>query len=230
MVMNMREELGTWYPVLGKLFHDANGTRLGTRLGVDEHRLEPKLPNVFRALREVAPKETRVVIIGQDPYPGGHADGLAFSSGIPHIPYSLQMIFKSLSQMAITRTRGDLEDWAKQGVLLLNRCLSTVYGQVDAHREAGWDRITDKILTELYNLFSTGDCKDQPLVIIAWGQAAQYAAQYAGLGRSADNILYLKGYHPASTRRGFIFRGGEHLFTANQFLEEHGAKPIKWGD
>lgn len=162
------------------------------------------------------------MILGQDPYPGGHADGLAFSSGISDIPYSLEQIFRDMERNGMKRTNPKLDDWAQQGVLLLNSSLTTLSGQTNAHKDLGWYRIIDAALEALAVTM-------RPQVWIAWGSFAQSRIENVLRGHShAINVL--KGNHPAAVRHGYIFKGGEHMLQANEILQAHNIKPIKWSD
>ena len=132
MVLNMKEALGQWYPVVMPILKEPVGANISNVLSRDERDLQPKLPKIFRALQLTPPDKVKVVILGQDPYPGGHADGLAFSSGINNVPESLRQIFLNMEQNGFKRRiRQSLVDWAEQGVLLLNTSLTTTTGCIN---------------------------------------------------------------------------------------------------
>lgn len=165
--------------------------------------------------------QVKVVIIGQDPYHGpNQAQGLSFS--VPanqKIPPSLQNIYKELEreyQQPIYRS-GDLQDWAKQGVLLLNAALSVEAGKPNSHANIGWKTFTDDILRVLNK-------EDRPIVFMLWGYNARQAAKFL----NNPNHLVLQSTHPSplSAHKGFI--GCNHFKQANSFLESHGLEPIHW--
>jgi uracil-DNA glycosylase len=160
---------------------------------------------------------TRVVIIGQDPYPTkGHAHGLAFSvdSTVFPLPASLRNIFEELkSDCGITRSSGDLSEWADQGVMLLNRILSTDTGSSMAHAKLGWEEITNAIALVLGN---------QPVVAVLWGK---YAAQLAGYFK--DEMVITSAHpSPLSAYRGFL--GSQPFSAINSKLTELGMPTINW--
>jgi uracil-DNA glycosylase len=222
-MLSLKESLGEWYSVLSPLLlQSEHGFIIGQWLSHYKDQLEPKLENVFRAYKLTPPRNVKVIILGQDPYPGGHADGLAFSSGIGHIPYSLQNIFKSMEDQGMIRTEGSLQDWAEQGVFLLNTSLTTIRGEVGKHKGIGWQKVILITLNYLMANYHT------PLVMIGWGTEAQGILK--SLLIDGRTVLSLYGNHPAATKHGYIFRGGEHFIKANEFLVEHGTTPIKWGD
>lgn len=174
----------------------------------------------FAALERTQPKDTKVVIIGQDPYhTPGKADGLAFSIpvGFPGRLDSLGNIFKEIeADLGVTRSKTSLDDWADQGVLLLNTALSVPPGKPKAHAKIGWSALVKDVLAEL---------NTSPRAFILWGGPAQtYAKHIAG------NHLVHKSAHPSplSVYRGFF--GSRPFSTVNQWLIEQGNTPIKWAD
>jgi uracil-DNA glycosylase len=176
----------------------------------------PSFDLIFRALRHPI-SHTRVVIIGQDPYPTkGHAHGLAFSvdSTVFPLPASLRNIFEELkSDCGITRSSGDLSEWADQGVMLLNRILSTDTGSSMAHAKLGWEEITNAIALVLGN---------QPVVAVLWGK---YAAQLAGYFK--DEMVITSAHpSPLSAYRGFL--GSQPFSAINSKLTELGMPTINW--
>ena len=130
----------------------------------------PAADDIFNALKLTSFADTRVVIIGQDPYHGfGQAHGLCFSvkSGVKHPP-SLKNIFKELEtdiEGFQTPKSGELTAWAKQGVLLLNNVLTVVEGTPNSHKGLGWEKVTDRIISELNK-------KQTPTVFLLWGNNA----------------------------------------------------------
>jgi uracil-DNA glycosylase len=162
----------------------------------------------------------RVLIVGQDPYPGpGHAVGLAFSVSpkLQPLPRSLQNIFQELeTDLGVPRPRnGDLTRWAERGVLLLNRTLTIGLGPGGSHRGKGWEAVTGQAITALA-------ARGGPLVAILWGQQAQTLEPLLG------GVPCIKSPHPSplSARSGFF--GSRPFSRANALLREQGAEPIDW--
>jgi uracil-DNA glycosylase len=189
-----------------------------------ETETRPVLPPphlVFHALERVRPDDVRVVILGQDPYPApGKAHGLAFS-----IPQefggrldSLGNIFKELStDLDVVRTRTQLDDWADQGVLLLNTVLTVPQGVPKGHAKLGWQTLTGQILHHL---------ADRPRAYLLWGTPAQKAAQ--GVAPEANFKLETAHPSPLSARRGFF--GSKPFSRTNAWLRNAGHASINWGD
>ncbi|MGL4323553.1 MAG: uracil-DNA glycosylase [Beijerinckiaceae bacterium] len=180
----------------------------------------PQPAQIFQALRLTPRAAVRVVILGQDPYPTpGDAHGLAFSySGQRRLPASLKNIFKELASDtgSALRERGDLSDWAKQGVLLLNTALSVEAGKAGAHLAWGWQVLTDEIMRDLAQ-------QSGPLVPILWGDRARhYAALFA-----KHEVIESPHPSPLSAYRGFY--GSRPFSRANALLSAQGAVPIAWG-
>ena len=174
----------------------------------------------FAALNRTQPQDTKVVILGQDPYhTPGKADGLAFS-----IPQdfgrkldSLGNIFKEIgTDLDVTRTRTALHDWADQGVLLLNTALTVPPGQPKAHARLGWSTLVAQVLHRL---------SDRPRAYILWGGPAQAYARHI-----APGALIHAAAHPSplSAYRGFF--GARPFSTVNHWLMQRGETPIHWGD
>ncbi|MDO5606295.1 MAG: uracil-DNA glycosylase [Paracoccus sp. (in: a-proteobacteria)] len=174
---------------------------------------------IFRALELCPPEQTRVVILGQDPYPTpGHADGLAFSvTPETPLPRSLSNIFKEMSQdIDATPANGDLSGWAQQGVLLLNTALSVPAGQAGAHARWGWDRLARQAVARAQSA--------RPLAFVLWGNHAQKAM--AGLPRAQDLVIATAHPSPLSARRGFF--GSRPFSRINHWLAAGGETPIDW--
>jgi uracil-DNA glycosylase len=184
-------------------------------------RIFPAGCNWFRALDLTPLEDVKVVILGQDPYHGpGQAHGLCFSvpDGI-RPPPSLVNIYKELeSDLGLPRpAHGFLENWARQGVLLLNSVLTVEMGQAASHRDRGWERFTDAVV-RLVN------AKEQPVVFMLWGSYAQKKASYVDTSRH----LVLKAPHPSPLSAHSGFLGCGHFSKANAFLESRGMQPIDW--
>jgi uracil-DNA glycosylase len=182
-------------------------------LGVD---IAPNFPNVFRSLTHSI-ESTRVLIFGQDPYPSkGHAHGLAFSVNkfVSPLPPSLRNIFAELAtDCGVSRTQGDLSDWFDQGVLLVNRVLTTEIGVSLAHSGFGWEKVTDAVARELGK---------HDVVAILWGKSAGELSQYFRPDWRIESV------HPSplSAYRGFF--GSKPFSRCNEILINKGRKPIVW--
>ena len=181
----------------------------------------PPHADVFAALRLTAYADTRVVILGQDPYHGaGQAHGLCFSvrPGVA-LPPSLANIYKELhSDLGITVPRhGNLEAWARQGVLLLNTTLTVRAGQAASHQGKGWEIFTDQVLRAVND-------KQQRVVFILWGAAARKKKSLIDLSRH----VVLESAHPSplSAHNGFF--GSRPFSKANAALAAAGQRPIDW--
>ena len=181
----------------------------------------PPASEIFKAFNLCLFENTKVVILGQDPYHGiGQANGLCFSvnDNIP-LPPSLQNIFKELeTDLAIQYPKhGNLESWAKQGVLLLNATLTVRSHHPGSHQNKGWEKFTDAVIEKLSSS-KTG------LVFMLWGNYAQKKANFVDSSRH----LILKAAHPSplSAHNGFL--GCRHFSQCNAFLESKGLPPIDW--
>jgi uracil-DNA glycosylase len=179
----------------------------------------------LRALALTPLADVRVVILGQDPYHGpGQAHGLAFSvpEGVT-LPPSLRNIYKELAEDCGTAPglSGNLEGWARQGVLLLNTTLTVEAAQAGSHVGRGWELLTDAIVRAVANAAA-------PSVFILWGNHAQgKVARIAELGAGTRHLL-IRSAHPSplSARRGFF--GSRPFSQANAFLTQHGRGAIDW--
>lgn len=177
---------------------------------------------MFRAFKETPYKTVRVVIIGQDPYHNGHADGLAFSSKQRNIPASLKVIFKEIEDdLGIKVTKSpNLTRWANQGVLLLNTALTVRAGDAGSHSNIGWEHFTGEAI------HAVSICPT-PTVFILWGNHAKSFRKHI----HEDNHLILEAPHPASelySNGTSGFYGCKHFSKTNQFLIKNNLKPIKW--
>jgi uracil-DNA glycosylase len=188
-------------------------------------RIFPR-PNLwFHALDLTPLDEVRVVILGQDPYHGeGQAHGLCFSV-MPGVrtPPSLVNIYKEMeTDLGIPPARhGNLEHWARQGVLLLNAVLTVEMGKAASHQGRGWERFTDAII-RLVN------AKTEPVVFMLWGSYAQKKAAFVESIEQGGRHLVLKAPHPSPLSAYNGFFGCRHFSKANAFLKAHGMKPIDW--
>jgi uracil-DNA glycosylase len=181
----------------------------------------PPHAEVFTALHLTAYAQTRVMILGQDPYHGaGQAHGLAFSvrDGVP-IPPSLVNIHKELAaDLGLpVPTHGNLEAWARNGVLLLNTTLTVRSGQAASHQGKGWETFTDRVIRVV-------DAKPDHVVFILWGSHAR--RKKALIDRSRHTILESAHPSPLSAHNGFV--GSRPFSRANEALLAHGQQPIDW--
>lgn len=180
---------------------------------------EPK--NIFNAFNLCPLNNVKVVIIGQDPYhEPGQAHGLCFSvqQGI-ELPPSLVNIYKEIEHDIGRKsiTNGDLSDWARQGVLLLNSTLTVLAHIAASHSGHGWETFTDAVIKAVNE-------NRKNVVYMLWGSFAQKKADFV----DTQNNLILKSAHPSplSAYRGFF--GNHHFSRANEYLQQHGETPINW--
>ncbi len=181
----------------------------------------PDMYDIFNALHFTSFEDTKVVIIGQDPYHGpGQAHGLSFSvkPGVK-IPPSLQNIYKELHDDlgCSIPNHGHLVEWTKQGVLLLNAVLTVRAGLPNSHKALGWEMFTDKVIEKLNE-------RKKPVVFILWGQFAQQKQQLI----TNPWHFIIKSPHPSpfSAARGFF--GSRPFSRTNAFLRENSMEEINW--
>ena len=181
----------------------------------------PPKDYIFNALKLTSYENTKVVIVGQDPYHGkGEAHGLSFSvqKGV-RVPPSLQNIYKELNDdlKIPPKDNGDLTEWAKQGVLLLNAVLTVEKDKAASHRNLGWEPMTDYII-KLLNL------KNKPVVFILWGN---FAKEKAKLITNHQHYIIMSPHpSPFSAYSGFF--GSKPYSKTNEFLVKNGLTPIDW--
>ena len=186
----------------------------------ERHHVYPPVDEVFAALHLTPYADTRVVILGQDPYHGpGQAHGLCFSvRGGVALPPSLLNIYKELSDdLGIAQPRhGNLEPWARQGVLLLNTTLTVRGGVAASHQGKGWETFTDEVIRAV-------NAKDHPVVFILWGSHARRKRALLD-----DRHVVIESAHPSplSAHNGFF--GSKPFSRTNEALERAGLKPIDW--
>ncbi len=184
------------------------------------HIVYPPGSKFFAAFNYTPFEDVKVVIIGQDPYHGtGQANGLAFSvsPGIP-TPPSLKNIFKELNtdlNIPVPNT-GNLESWAKQGILLLNATLTVRANTPGSHQKKGWETFTDAVIKVISD-------KKKGIVFLLWGNFAQ--SKEALIDQNKHFIL--KAAHPSPLARGAFF-GCRHFSKTNKLLAHEGIQPIDW--
>ncbi len=213
----------SWYRVLQDQFRDPYFAALKSFLVQEKQHYVVYPPGklIFNAFNLTPFDKVKVVILGQDPYHGpGQAHGLSFSvpNGIQQPP-SLQNIFKEIqNDLGYPPPQsGNLEKWAKEGVLLLNASLTVRDGQAASHAHHGWEVFTDAAIKALSD-------KKENLVFILWGN---YAIAKESLIDTRKHLV-LKSVHPSplSASRGFF--GCHHFSKTNNYLIEHGISPIDW--
>ena len=203
-------------PVAGRVA--AMGDFLRAEIGASRTYL-PSGPNVLRAFQQPF-ASVRVLIVGQDPYPTpGHAVGLSFSVApqVRPIPASLINIFQEYGQdLGLPQpSNGDLTPWTEQGVLLLNRALTTAPGKPAAHRGKGWEEVTEQAIKALV-------ARGGPLVAILWGRDARNLRPLLG------QVPALESAHPSPYSANGGFFGSRPFSRANDLLARQGAQPVDW--
>jgi len=204
------------------------------------YKIYPERRDIFNAFKYTTFADTKVVILGQDPYHGGQADGLCFSVKDSLLPPSLKNIFKEIEteynnfldtsqnnadnlpinlsdSEGFLSSCGDLSRWASQGVLLLNTVLTVKAHCANSHWGYGWETFTDGVIKKLND-------KDSPIVFLLWGSNAKQKSSLI-----TNPIHYvLKAAHPSplSAHNGFF--GCGHFLKTNQILTKHALTPIQW--
>jgi uracil-DNA glycosylase len=227
-----------WRPLVDQYLASSTGMNLGRFLS---ERLDGGAvvypPQPFRALALTPLHTVKVVILGQDPYHGpGQAEGLAFSvpSGV-RPPPSLRNIFKEIARdqalvaaasSVVRMPEVSLVRWARQGVLLLNTCLTVEAGAPASHAKRGWEALTDAIVESLA-------AQHSPVVFMLWGAHAQAKRKLIDSSATAAQHLVLTANHPSplsALRPPLPFIGCGHFGKANAFLKQRGLAPICWQD
>ena len=181
-----------------------------------KREIAPSHDHVFRALSNPI-ASTKVVIFGQDPYPTkGHAHGLAFSvdSSVSPLPASLRNIYKELNDdLGISRSHGDLSDWFSQGVMLINRLLTTDVGQSMAHDTLGWQAVTESVAQIL---------GERDVIAVLWGNPALQLKKYF----LEESVVASVHPSPLSAYRGFF--GSQPFSKVNTKLVQKGLPAVVW--
>ncbi|MGF1428923.1 uracil-DNA glycosylase [Kitasatospora sp. LaBMicrA B282] len=203
-------------PVAGRIA--AMGDFLRAELAAGRTYL-PSGPNVLRAFQQPF-ADVRVLIVGQDPYPTpGHAIGLSFSVApeVRPIPASLVNIYREYGQdLGFPQpANGDLTPWTRQGVLLLNRALTTAPGRPAAHSGKGWEEVTEQAIRALA-------ARGGPLVAILWGRPARNLRPLLG------QVPAIESVHPSPYSADNGFFGSRPFSRANELLVRQGAQPVDW--
>ncbi len=181
----------------------------------------PEEENIFRALDLCPFEKVNVVILGQDPYHGkGQANGFCFAvnDGMT-LPPSLRNIFKEIHSDigCLNSDKGDLEHWAKQGVLLLNATLTVRASEPRSHQKKGWEEFTDKVIQKLSD-------EREGLVFILWGKYAKEKHKNI----DAQKHLVLTAPHPSPFSAHSGFFGSKHFSKTNEYLKSLGKEQIRW--
>ena len=236
--MNTQQNINAWLDQAPQdviqttehLFAEVNALR-------KDQVIYPPQDDILNALAWTAPQDVRAVILGQDPYHGpGQAMGLSFSVHRGQkLPPSLRNIYKELAADlgCATPATGDLSNWARQGVLLLNATLTVREHAANSHARLGWQTLTDYVIRRCCEL-------PQPVVFLAWGAHAiklvGAAMAQTGADAAGSDKFCLASTHPSplsATRAAKdvpAFMGSRPFSHANRLLEEHGEKPIDWAD
>lgn len=212
-----------WNPILRAEFAEPYWAELQQFVADErgQHTVYPPHDEVFRALHLTPYADTRVFILGQDPYHGpGQANGLAFSvaDGV-RIPPSLQNIHKELeSDLGLARpSHGNLERWAANGVLLLNATLTVRGGNAASHQKRGWETFTDRVIAAV-------NAKPERVVFILWGNSARKKKTL--IDRNRHVVIESPHPSPLSAHRGFF--GSKPFSKANDALVAAGRTPVDW--
>lgn len=191
---------------------------------IEEYRsktIYPDMHDIFNALKATSYEDVKVVILGQDPYhEPGQAHGMSFSvkKGIK-TPPSLVNIYKEMKDDLGYEIPGHgyLMQWAKNGVLLLNTCLTVQAHKANSHKGRGWEQFTDRVISLLND-------REKPVVFILWGANAKSKQQLI----TGRQHLILTGAHPSPLSAYNGFFGGKYFSRANEFLEANGETPVDW--
>ena len=213
----------SWVPVVGEELDKPyfQALREFVEQEQDGHEVYPPADDIFAAMAITPFDKVRVLLLGQDPYPGeGQAHGLAFSvrPGVTP-PASLRNMFKELHDEyghPVPKKNGSLVPWAKQGVLLLNTVLTVRAGEPLSHRGKGWEKFTDAVIT------AVGHKKD-PVVFILWGGQAQKKLPLIDAGR--HKVVTSAHPSPLSVKKFF---GSKPFSKVNKALKEIGKPEIEW--
>ena len=181
----------------------------------------PNMHNIYEALKHTSYKDTKVLILGQDPYHGDNqAHGLAFSVQ-PQVktPPSLLNMYKELKDDlgCFIPNNGYLMPWADQGVLLLNTALTVRAHEANPHKNKGWEIFTDRVISILSE-------REDPVIFVLWGSNARKKVEL--IDTSKHYILEAPHPSPLSASKGFF--GCKHFSKINEFLKKLGKEPINW--
>jgi uracil-DNA glycosylase len=213
----------SWKNILKNEFNKSYFKELTSfvKLEYEKHKCYPKEEDIFAAFDFCSFDDLKVVIIGQDPYhEENQANGLCFSvkDEIKHPP-SLKNIFKEICidlNQEIAQS-GNLEKWAKQGILLLNATLTVRANEAGSHQKKGWETFTDAIINEISD-------QKETVVFLLWGKFAESKIKL--INTNKHKVFLAPHPSPLGSWRGWF--GSKHFSKTNTFLKEIGAKPIEW--
>ncbi len=213
----------SWKKILSDYFETSEWENLSKYIKEEykKQRIYPNPKYIFNAFDLCPFDNVKVVIIGQDPYHGkGQSHGLCFS--VPKdfsIPPSLKNIYKEIHDDIGVNvpTSGNLEHWAKQGVLLLNAVLTVRAGQPGSHQNKGWEIFTDEVIKKIND-------KKENIVFMLWGNYAKEKGKYI----DREKHLVLEAAHPSPYSAYSGFFGCKHFSKANEYLKKHNLSEIKW--
>lgn len=212
---------------LAKEMEEATSLKLFLKKQRSEKKIYPDSSQVFRAYDEIKPNDVSVIILGQDPYHNGTADGLAFSTTATAIPASLDVVYDEIYKeygkafFPEDMPTFSLISWVHQGVMLLNRVLTVEATKAKSHYNQGWESITRKTIETL----SRDEIR--PKVFMLWGAEAQKLEVLI----NHEIHLVLKAPHPAAQlyrETALKFTGCGHFKQANEFLRSRGRKEVNW--
>ena len=207
----------SWAQVLGSVFSKDYMRILSATLQRErsKYTIYPAQEDVFKAYKLTPYEKIKVVIVGQDPYHNGAADGLAFSSKNENfVPASLRNIFK---EIGIEGASPNLKRWAEQGVFLINTCLSVRKASPFSHQGIGWQYFTTDTIKALSN-------RQERIYFMLWGSHAKKHREY--IDPIKHTVLTAAHPSPFSAHKGFF--GCNHFKAVNNFLEQDGIKKIDW--
>lgn len=223
-MLNLQGLNGEWKTILDEEFQSPYFEDL-TRFVQDEYRQANCFPppeQIYAAFDFCAFDNVKVVMIGQDPYHGaGQANGLCFSvnEGIAHPP-SLANIFKELEAdigKPVSQS-GNLAQWARQGILMLNATLTVRESKAGSHQKKGWEKFTDAVIREV-------SARKHNVVFLLWGGYAKKKG--AKIDQSKHHVLTCGHPSPLSANQGYWF-GNKHFSQANAYLQSNNSIPIAW--
>ena len=219
---SLRQVPADWASVLESEFDKPYFHRLAEFLAEErsQYTILPAEDEVYTALRLTPFEQVRVLLLGQDPYPTpGHAHGLCFSvkPGVKH-PASLRNMFKELKDDlgCTVPDHGNLEAWAKQGMLMLNAVLTVRNGEANSHAGKGWEEFTDAVIRAL-------DARATPVVFVLWGNYAQKKGKL--IDEKRHKVIRCAHPSPLSFRK---FAGSKPFSKINEALQECSSAPINW--